>query len=52
MTEPSTEIEEIQELPSNPEDVSSAARSCSVILLILLAFGVILCVWIGIIIWK
>ena len=46
------EIEAIPESPANPEDVSSAARSCSVILIIMAAFAVILCVWVAIIIFK
>lgn len=40
------------DLPAAPEDVSSAARSCSVILVILALFVVILCAWIVVIIFR
>ncbi len=46
------EIAAAPETPANPEDVSSAARSCSVILIIMVAFSVILCVWVAVIILK
>jgi hypothetical protein len=46
------ELSAIPESPANPEDVSSAARSCSVILVIMAAFAVILCVWVAIIIFR
>jgi hypothetical protein len=38
--------------PAAPEDVSSAARSCSVILVIMAFFGLILCGWIAVIIFR
>jgi hypothetical protein len=48
----SGDVIESADVPSNPEDVSSAARSCSVILIILAAFALIICIWVAIIIFK
>jgi hypothetical protein len=45
-------VEILDETPIEPTDVASAARSCSVLLLILIALGLILCVWVGIILLK
>ena len=38
--------------PAAPEDVSSAARSCSVILVILALFVLILCGWLAVIVFN
>ena len=38
-------FEEIAEAPSDPGEVASAARSCSAILIILLALALVVCVF-------
>ncbi|HKG25913.1 MAG TPA: hypothetical protein VKB09_09710 [Thermomicrobiales bacterium] len=51
MTDPADQIdlpEDAAESPSSPQDIASAARSCSVILIILAAIALFLCLVLGI----
>lgn len=45
-------FEALPETPVDPGEVASAARSCSVLLVIIAALALIVCAWVGVIVLK